>query len=298
MDQDTGKARLLGDSTVRVAAPSLRAEARPWCLVVVAGPAIGTRYELGDAAIIGRDPGADIQLAEPSVSRRHCHVFRKRGSYWVTDLGATNPTRVNGLQIKASPLLEGDVLTIGDLVLKLLGPNSPENAVVAALHRQATRDGLTGLANRRCFRAEMERVMAAAGEAGPSLVLLDIDHFKHINDRFGHPAGDRVLSTVGGVLAQCVAPPALAGRVGGEEFAVLLPDAGSKAALELAETLRQALEALCLDEDGEPLPVTASFGVAERAQAEESVDALYLRADTALYEAKRGGRNRVVLGAA
>nr|WP_282452719.1 GGDEF domain-containing protein [Lysobacter sp. CAU 1642] len=264
-------------------------------MVVVAGPQIGARFELDDAAIIGREGEVDIRLGEPSVSRRHCHVFRKRGGYWVTDLGATNPTRVNGMQVKASPLLEGDLLTVGDLMLKLLGPKSPENAMVAALHDQATKDQLTGLANRRYFRAEMEKAFSAArglGEVG--LVVLDVDHFKHINDRFGHPAGDRVLAAVGGVLRRHAPPPALPGRIGGEEFAVLLPGHGKERAVKVAETLREALQAQTLDEQGEPIPVTASFGVTCLEPGDAAADELYSRADGALYEAKRAGRNRVL----
>ena len=299
MEDKTLRARLLSEHTVRVQAPSLQPETRPWCLVVVAGPLIGSRFELDDAAVLGREGEVDIRLAEPSVSRRHCHIFRKRGGYWVTDLGATNPTRVNGMQVKASPLLEGDLLTVGDLMLKLLGPKSPENAMVAALHDQATKDQLTGLANRRYFRAEMEKAFQVASAGGPlSLVVLDVDHFKHINDRFGHPAGDRVLAAVGAVLRQHAPLPALPGRIGGEEFAVLLPGQSQEQSLHSAETLRAALQALQLDEQGEPIPVAASFGVTALRAGDVSADALYARADGALYEAKRSGRNRVLAAGA
>jgi diguanylate cyclase (GGDEF)-like protein len=299
VEDRTIKAKAITEHTMRVQAPSLQAENRPWCLVVVAGALLGARFELGDAAIIGREGEVDIKLGEPSVSRRHCHVFRKRGGYWVTDLGATNPTRVNGLQVKASPLLEGDLLTIGDLMLKLLGPKSPENAMVAALHDQATKDGLTKLPNRRHFRAEMEKAFAeVAGGRGMALVVLDVDHFKHINDKFGHPAGDRVLVAVADVLRQHLVERALPGRIGGEEFAVLLPGVDRAGALGVAEALRHALQALQIDEAGEPVAVTASFGVAIAQGWDASADAVYARADGALYEAKRAGRNRVLLAEA
>lgn len=299
MEDKTLKAKLISEHTIRVQAPSLQPENRPWCLVVVAGAQIGARFELDDAAIIGREGEVDIRLAEPSVSRRHCHVFRKRGGYWVTDLGATNPTRVNGMQVKASPLLEGDLLTVGDLMLKLLGPKSPENAMVAALHDQATKDQLTGLANRRYFRTEMEKAFAEArGGQSLALAVLDIDHFKHINDRFGHPAGDRVLSAVGGVLRAQVSAPAMPGRIGGEEFALLLPGHDRQAALEVAERLRAALQALQMEEQGEPIPVTGSFGVTCLQAGDAAADELYSRADGALYEAKRSGRNRVLFASA
>jgi len=299
MEDRTIKAKAITEHTMRVQAPSLQAENRPWCLVVVAGALLGSRFELADAAIIGREGDVDIKLGEPSVSRRHCHVFRKRGGYWVTDLGATNPTRVNGMQVKASPLLEGDLLTVGDLMLKLLGPKSPENAMVAALHDQATKDGLTKLPNRRHFRAEMEKAFSEVPNGrGFALIVLDVDHFKHINDRFGHPAGDRVLVAVADVLRQNATERALPGRIGGEEFAVLLPNTGREAAVAQAESLRLALQGLRIEEAGEPIPVAASFGVAIAQGWDANADVVYARADGALYEAKRGGRNRVLLAEA
>jgi diguanylate cyclase (GGDEF)-like protein len=296
MTRDTVSTKIVNERTLRVQAPSLVAESRPWCLVVIGGSAIGQRFDLGDAATLGREPESDIYLPEPSISRRHCHLFRKRGSYWVTDLGATNPTQVNGVQVSASPLLENDLLTVGDLTLKLLGPRSPENALVAALRDQATRDVLTGLANRRHFQTTLERALETASDRSRvALVALDVDHFKHINDRWGHPAGDRVLSAVGGVLRAGLRKHDLPGRIGGEEFAVLLPDTSANEALEIAERLRSALAALQLHEQDTPVPLTASFGVAIGSDTDSGPDGLYARADAALYEAKRSGRNKVLL---
>jgi diguanylate cyclase (GGDEF)-like protein len=296
--KQTMSSKIVNERTIRVQAPTLSAESRPWCLVVVGGNLIGSRFDLDDAATLGREPGSDIYLAEPSISRRHCHIFRKRGSYWVTDLGATNPTLVNGTQISASPLLEGDLLTVGDLMLKLLGPHSPENALVAALRDQATKDALTGLANRRHFHSVLERAFDAASDRGRlALIVLDVDHFKHINDRFGHPVGDKVLTAVGATLRKELRKNDLPGRIGGEEFAVLLPQTDPKEAVEVAERLRRALEALALDDRGTAIPVTASFGVAMADDADAAPDALYSRADASLYEAKRSGRNRVLLAA-
>jgi diguanylate cyclase (GGDEF)-like protein len=299
VSKETISAKVVNERTLRVQAPSLMAENRPWCLVVVGGSAIGARFDLDDAATLGREAGSDIYLPEPSISRRHCHVFRKRGSYWVTDLGATNPTLVNGMQVSASPLLEGDLLTVGDLVLKLLGPRSPENALVAALRDQATKDALTSLANRRHFHAALERAFEVSGDRSRlALIVLDVDHFKHINDRFGHPAGDRVLTAVGASLRGGLRKNDLPGRIGGEEFAVLLPDTGAEKAVEVAERLRLGLEAMTVMDNDVRIPVTASFGVAMASDADAAPDALYARADASLYEAKRTGRNRVLLAPA
>lgn len=287
------------DRTVRVAPPSLQTEVRPWCLVVVSGTGIGSRFELGEFATIGREAGVDIRIAEPSVSRSHCRVWRKRGGYWVTDLGATNPTRVNGMKVESMPLLEGDILTVGDIMLKMLGPRSPENALVAALHDQATRDTMTGLANRRFFRAAMEREFASSQRGKHvALLVVDVDHFKTINDRWGHPVGDRVLVAVAKTMVDRLRSSDLAGRIGGEEFAVLLPDTGAEDGMRVAEMLREALGAMVIEEGGQPIPVTVSIGVAVASLGSDtSADVLYARADASLYESKRTGRNKVTLSA-
>ncbi len=288
------------DRTVRVAPPSLQSEARPWCLVVVSGTGIGSRFDLGEFATIGRESGVDIRLPEPSVSRMHCRVWRKRGGYWVTDLGATNPTRVNGMKVESMPLLEGDILTVGDIMLKMLGPRSPENALVAALHDQATRDNMTGLANRRFFRAAMEREFAGTQRGRQvALLVVDVDHFKQINDKWGHPVGDRVLVAVARTMVDRLRSSDLAGRIGGEEFAVLLPDTPEADAIKVAENLRASLEAMVIEEEGQGIPVTASVGVAvASAGTDATADVLYARADAALYESKRTGRNKVTLSVA
>ena len=101
--------------TSRVMTPSLAAETRPWCLSIVAGSLAGQNFPLSDSVLIGRTGQVDIALPEASVSRRHCHLFRKRGGYWVADLGATNPTLVNGLQITLSPAFDGDMLRLGSV---------------------------------------------------------------------------------------------------------------------------------------------------------------------------------------
>jgi len=275
----------------------LQAEVRPWCLVVVSGTGIGSRFELGEFATIGRETTADIRIAEPSVSRTHCRVWRKRGGYWVTDLGATNPTRVNGMKVESMPLLEGDILTVGDIMLKMLGPRSPENALVAALHDQATRDTMTGLANRRFFRAAMEREFAGAQRGrNVALLVIDVDFFKQINDKWGHPVGDRVLIAVAKTMLDRVRNSDLVGRIGGEEFAVLLPDTALEEGTKVAEHLREALSAMEIIENDQRIPVTASVGVAIASLGSDvSADVLYSRADAALYESKRTGRNKVTV---
>ena len=164
-----------------------------------------------------------------------------------------------------------------------------------AEHRAAT-DALTGLPNRRAAQDELRRMMAQAARRQTSLaaIMLDLDHFKPINDTYGHECGDAVLAAVGVVLATHVRASDFVGRVGGEEFLILLPDTLSAAALEVAEKLRAAVAAIAVS--GVDRPITASFGVALHPDVAADADALLRAADRAMYAAKTAGRNRVELG--
>jgi diguanylate cyclase (GGDEF)-like protein len=167
------------------------------------------------------------------------------------------------------------------------------------VERQALLDGLTGLANRRSLDETLHDELARAVRFGDELclVLCDLDNFKSVNDRFGHPCGDLVLRSFAQTLGETVRDIDTAGRWGGEEFAVVLPGTDLAGGTQLAERVRQAIEIRELAaEDGSPLPVTASFGVAVFPQT-GSLEGLIAAADGALYEAKRTGKNRVVAAA-
>lgn len=164
--------------------------------------------------------------------------------------------------------------------------------------RRALVDGLTGLSNRRGFEAEMQAALEEQMRFGweVSLVLVDIDHFKLVNDTFGHDAGDAVLRVVAGILDDGVRATDACARVGGEEMALILKDTGVEGAKELAERLRANVEMLHVPFGPEAIRVTASFGVATYPTEVAEWDSLYRRADRALYEAKQAGRNRVRWG--
>jgi two-component system cell cycle response regulator len=159
----------------------------------------------------------------------------------------------------------------------------------------ATTDSLTGLMNRRAFLdwIKREALRSSRYQDNLSVILLDVDHFKLINDRRGHAAGDSVLMTVGRLLAKSVRSCDVVGRWGGEEFVVAMPCTGLEGALTVADRLRQAVEEHeVTDPRGQRVAVTASFGVAELA-AGETVEQVVDRADRAMYAAKSAGRNRV-----
>jgi diguanylate cyclase (GGDEF)-like protein len=164
------------------------------------------------------------------------------------------------------------------------------------INRLATTDGLTGLANHRTFQQAFKTMLQRARRQKTPLTLLlcDVDHFKGVNDTCGHPFGDVVLKEVARVLGRSVRDVDLAARYGGEEFALLLEDSDRKGGGKVAERARAAIEALELSHEGKRVPVTMSFGLAVFPESGEEIPTLIQRADEALYQAKHGGRNRVV----
>jgi diguanylate cyclase (GGDEF)-like protein len=170
--------------------------------------------------------------------------------------------------------------------------------LIGQLEQQATLDALTGVAGRRHLleRAKAEIARAARFRHPMALVMLDIDHFKRINDTWGHLAGDRVIQAVAGACAEVLGSGDCLGRLGGEEFALVLPEAGVEAAQGTAQRLREIVMGLHLEIEGQPLQVTVSIGVAMLEQPDEPLSQLLHRADQAMYRAKQHGRNRVELG--
>lgn len=164
------------------------------------------------------------------------------------------------------------------------------------LRRIADRDFLSGALTRRAFIGEMDKAIALFDrrKRPASLLLLDIDHFKRINDSHGHPVGDRTIQGVAELCSLLKRPSDSLGRIGGEEFALLLPEAGEDDALHAAQRFCEAIARLEIEHD-QPIHVTASFGVAAIGAGRLHSDSWLAAADAALYEAKRGGRNRVML---
>ncbi len=170
-------------------------------------------------------------------------------------------------------------------------------SAVDALKTQAVTDSLTGLYNRRYFWDALAReILTVRRKAAPfSVIMLDIDHFKKVNDTWGHDAGDQVLTAIAEVIRDSVRGSDIAVRYGGEEFALLLPGANAPVACERAESLRQAIEKLAVLHGPASIAVTASFGVAEHCDGGDSGMALMKAVDQALYAAKHAGRNTVVV---
>jgi diguanylate cyclase (GGDEF)-like protein len=265
-------------------------------LVVIFGADLGRRIEVGPRAIeIGRAPTCDIPIDHESVSRRHARVLRKGTAYWVEDLGSTNGTFLNDGRVAAHDLAQGDQLKIGRTIFKFMTGSKLEASYHEEIYRLMTFDGLTGIYNKRYFHEALAREASRAHRYRRdfSLIMFDVDHFKEKNDTFGHLAGDRILKDLAGVVKEKLRSEDVLARVGGEEFAVLAPEVGIAGASEVAEKVRRVVQATAFRFEGDTIPTTVSVGVASWMGQEDRPDAIYGRADGALYRAKQGGRNRV-----
>ena len=266
------------------------------CVVVIHGEGLGKRVDVDEKPIIvGRSQECDLHIPHPSVSRQHCSIWRDAESYRVRDLGSTNRTRVNDERIDGAVLADGDHITIGETILKFISHASVEARYHEEVYQLATHDALTDLCNRRHFLELLDKEIARAERHGRPLALaiVDVDHFKRVNDEHGHIAGDGVLKQIAEVLRAHVRGEDIAARIGGEEFAVLLPEESPDAARAFAERLREAIAAAAFAPGGEPRRMTVSIGLAGLSTARATRTALMRAADEALYAAKEGGRNLV-----
>ncbi|MFO0762449.1 MAG: GGDEF domain-containing protein [Byssovorax sp.] len=268
-------------------------------LVVIYGADLGRRIPLGTTTIeFGRSSHADIPLPDDdAVSRHHAKIAWTGQGYAVTDLRSTNGTFVNDHSVVERTLRDGDQIKIGRSIFKLICGSNVEIAYHEEIYRLMTEDGLTQVQNKRAFENALEREVSRAGryERPLSLLVFDLDHFKKINDTLGHLAGDAVLRQVGGLLKANVRREDVLARVGGEEFALLLPEVGIDAARGVAEKLRSLIHRTPSHFEDHTIALSASFGVAALDRDRPmTATALYQAADERLYLAKNGGRNRVM----
>jgi len=174
---------------------------------------------------------------------------------------------------------------------------SERKAMQEKLHAMATRDGLTGIYNRAAFNERLSREFKRARRyrLQLSLLMFDADHFKSVNDRYGHPAGDALLIAIAEQAKLCIRDTDMVARYGGEEFSVILPETDCNSAAQLAERLRLAIEGMQVEYEGQTLVRTVSIGVSCLQNIDELTDEddLLKAADRALYTAKENGRNRV-----
>ncbi len=267
------------------------------CLVVIYGVDLGKKYELYEAQmIIGRSSKADIQIDQESVSRSHARITHGEGRFRISDLGSTNGTFVNDTAVSEKVLKDGDLIKIGRTIFKYLAGSNIENAYHEEIYRLTTVDGLTQIYNKRYFMEALDRELSRCRRYARalSLVMFDIDHFKQVNDTFGHLAGDYVLKALAEIIKGRIRREDVLARYGGEEFAVVLPEIDLAGASTLAEKIRKLVEAHAFVFEEAPIPLTVSLGVAALDETVASSDDFIKAADERLYRAKEAGRNRVM----
>ena len=290
----------ISEGAVPAAALGLEAD-----VILIAHPEhrrLGNRFRLspGGNLEIGRSPTAQVSLPEvPSLSRSHARLRFAGNRVVLEDLGSRNGTFVNDRQVQGGPveLRSGDRFQVGSVHFKFLHERDVEHAYHEAIYQMVMRDGLTEVYNQRKFQEEATREFARAQRHARPLVrvLLDIDHFKQVNDTYGQLCGDAVLKQLAGRVAALLRPEQIFARLGGEEFGILCPETGLEGATALAEKLRELFEREPFQTGPSVLGVTCSFGVAELAREMGALDDLVAAADRALYRAKRDGRNRVAV---
>jgi len=248
--------------------------------------------------VIGRAPECKIRLLDQGISRKHAKLVGVVGGpYMIEDLKSTNGTFVDGKRVMKMKLRGGERIQLGpDVVFRFAFGDETEEALARKLYEASTRDPLTRCHSRRFLEERLQAELAYARRHSSQLgvIMFDIDHFKSINDTLGHPAGDSVLRDLAACVTKLIRVEDVLGRYGGEEFAVVVRGIKHKKVVLFAERLRKAVEALRVPVGPRLVEVTISLGVGslDECAKDAGVDALVALADTRLYKAKRGGRNR------
>jgi diguanylate cyclase (GGDEF)-like protein len=272
-------------------------------MIVVSGGIPGSMILLNEhGTVLGRSPECSFQFEEITVSRRHAFLaVNGDGTVTLTDQGSTNGTLVNGRAVgsrRSVRLRDGDRIQLGSkVVLKMVRLDPHDERFQRDLFERSVRDTLTGLYNRAYFLGQVG-VLAdrhAARGSGLAILMLDIDHFKCVNDAYGHVAGDDVLREAAAVIRESTRAEDLVARYGGEEFVIALPVSIQDLAVQRAEVIRRHLATRRIVAGDDKIQVTASVGLAFAPPGRSrNAMALIISADQALYQAKADGRNRVV----
>lgn len=274
----------------------------PPALVVLSGPTayIGQQFFITEPVTsLGRTNQNLICIEDVSLSRFHAELVLQGDFVQVRDLGSTNKTSIENRELEPHSLYKlrnQQQIKFGNVVFKFLEKGSLEIATHQAMYDKAQKDALTGIYSKRALLEMAPSFFKKMNDLKHTFCLMtfDIDFFKKINDGYGHPGGDFVLQKLAQTIsAKLIRANDLFIRYGGEEFIILLPDTPQKEAAEIGERLRQTIEKTEFDYLGKKIPVTISIGLTELIQSDMNWEALYDRADQALYHSKQNGRNRL-----
>jgi diguanylate cyclase (GGDEF)-like protein len=278
---------------------SRRSERDRAYLIVLAGAEVGKMFRLDEGeTVVGRSHRADIRIDDDSISRMHAKLALSGNAVTIEDLNSSNGTLVNGKPITKNPLRDGDKIRLGETtILKFTFHDRLDESFQQKMYDAALRDPLTKAFNKKYFIDHLTTEVSYARRHGAalSLIILDIDHFKRVNDTHGHVVGDMVLVGLAELVGGLLRNEDVFARYGGEEFVVVLRGIVLGDAGVLAERLRAAVEAKQFVFEGRSYKVTVSAGVAEINRENTEPLTLVEAADEALYAAKNAGRNRVLL---
>jgi diguanylate cyclase (GGDEF)-like protein len=267
-------------------------------LVRIDGPSNGQVFSLETAElVIGRGAAAGFRLSDEGVSRRHALLIHTRGHYFIQDLESSNGTFLEGRRVKRAPLMEGDLIQLGpNTSFRFCMMDLKQERAMMRLYEETTVDALTRVHNRRFIdkRFDEELAYALRHDSELSVVMLDVDYFKHINDRHGHGAGDLVLRRVAEVITDQLRTEDVLARYGGEEFLILLRGIPQSGAAAVAERVRAAVQSTQIGLGRVTLRVTISGGCASLGGCPSPTkEDLMAQVDERLYRAKHDGRNQI-----
>ena len=273
---------------------AVRAKFRP-ALIVLSGERVGVRVSVQGNIVIGRDASVGLSLPDPGVSSQHAMVEDRGGSWTLVDLGSTNGVTVNGEKVTEVELKSGDKLRFGSTVVRFEVQDAADEAFSAIIAELVHIDDLTGLYLRRRFDAELATLVASSRAEGRpiSLLAMDMDGIKAINDKHGHLFGAYTISETGKLIGKIVEGRGFAARFGGDEFVAALHRCELEGAAVVAEEIRKRIAEHPYSFEGIPLRPGISIGVASFPNDGADATELFKRADEALYLAKRSGKNRV-----
>ena len=307
MSSDPSDGQKPGESTAVVNVEALEnhpaADGRDYtaCLTIMTGPHVGRMITLEEGDITaGRGRGCDLRIPDEKVSRQHVRFYWANDQVMVRDLDSSNGTFVEGGRVDDTRVLrDGDKIALGNSVMLKFALQDPvEQSFQEQMYEASLRDGLTQAYNKSFLTDHLQSEISFAErhETNLGMVLFDLDHFKEINDTYGHVAGDAILRKISDMSRESVRTEDVFARYGGEEFAAVLRDVDPEGARVMAERLRRIIEEEPFNFDGEEIPVTISAGVATYGDiAPGSPKELIAAADEALYRAKENGRNLVCL---
>lgn len=277
------------------------------CLVQYSGAKLGKRYPLTETSnVVGRSPTVQVIINEASVSRQHARFILIGDNVAVEDMGSSNGTFVNDVRAEAQVTLkDGDIVRLGTVLLKFFAHDNVDSIMHDKIYRMATIDAGTQIFNKQYLldALDSEFKFSKAYDRELSIIYYDLDHFKPVNDTYGHNAGDYVLRESAALVKAAVRKDDILGRYGGEEFVIILPNTDARTAADLAERIRQKHEAhpflIDFEQSGQKRRVqhrqTISMGVQQLKPNISTPKELLEAADQKLYNSKQTGRNKVTV---